>query len=250
MATNPYLKKLPVYPEADVYEKIVIESIQWSGNDFYYIPRTLNKFDQIYGEDVLSSFDVAIPLEMYLEDYTGYGGESEILSKFGMEVRDTCTITFARKRYQEVVMPHVPLSRNQNVVFRPNEGDLIYIPFSQSLFEIKFVEDEQPSFYQTGKRFVWQVKCELFQLNNEKIDTGIPEIDMFGSAINRLSFGFLLEDGSGHILTQDGGWLINEEYVVSKPYNDIIGFGDNSDLKKEFKEILDFSENNPFGDAF
>lgn len=285
MPTNPYFNKNQPHPDSDVYERMTIESIKIKGDLYYYIPRSLNRVDQIYGEDLLSSFDVAIPLEMWLQDTTGYGGESEIISKFGMEIRDTATILFSRKRYTESVVPFIE-NRNDKILFRPNEGDLIYIPFSQSLFEIKFVEDELPGFYQLKKKYVWQVNCELFQLNNEKFATGIESIDSFNGAINRLSFGFKLENGTGYVLNELGGWLINEEYVVSVNrsnesfrflledggnilseksekivsenytteeqknalgYDELRGFGDNDKLKKEFSDIL-FNENNPFGD--
>lgn len=247
MTTNKYFNKKIPHPDHAVYERLIVESLQIKGDDYYYIPRSLNKVDNVYGEDVLSSFDVAIPLEMYLAEISDYGGEGEFISKFGLEIRDTATFIFARKRYTQAVVPFLE-NRNEAYVSRPNEGDLIYSPLSKSLFEIKYVEDELPAFYQLKKKFVWQVSCELFQLNNEKITTGIDEIDYFSGGINRLGYGFLLEDGSGHILTETGGWLVKEEYVVSEQPSDIKAFGDNDALKKEFKQIMDFSEDNPFGE--
>lgn len=240
------------YPQTqNLYEDMIIESIQIAGQDYYYIPRTLStSFDQIFGEDVLSSFESHTIVEMYLSDFSGYGGESEVLSKFGMEIRDTASFLISRKRFTEVVVPILPDDRHENLKWRPCEGDLIYAPFSKSLFEIKFVEDEAPGFYQINKKYVWTLRCELAQTNNDNFDTGSGEVDdLFGINIDRLSFAILSEDGST-ILTEDGGVLMSEEYVVSKPFDDTVGYGDNDAIKKEFMSIINFDSNNPFAERF
>jgi hypothetical protein len=237
--------------EQDLYESLIIENIQWSGQEYIYIPRELSdRLDTIFGEDVLSSFSSSAPIEMWIENYSGYGGESEMLSKFGMEIRDTATFIVSRQKFVEEVVPVVPSSRVEAVKQHPNEGDLIYVPYSQSLFEIKFVEDEYPGFYQLKKKYVWALRCELVQLNNEKFSTGNSEIDsMFNVNLNRLTYQILKEDG-GRILTETGGSTLTEEYVVHKEYDDIRGYGDNDALKKEFTDIMDFTEDNPFGENF
>jgi hypothetical protein len=181
---------------------------------------------------------------------SGYGGESEMLAKFGMEIRDTASFIVSRKRFTEEVVPIVPESRNEKVKWRPCEGDLIYAPFSQSLFEIKFVEDEYPGFYQLKKKYVWALRCELVQLNNEKFETGIEELDeIFGQNVNRLDHKINTEDGFSFIC-EDGGNILLDSYVLSEAYNDIIGYGDNSAIKKEFTEIMDFDSSNPFNELF
>lgn len=250
---NPYLTNATTgyNPTQDLYEGLIIENIQISGQNYIYIPRTLStKFDQIFGEDVLSSFESYAEIEMYVSDVTGYGGESEMLSKFGMEIRDTATFVISRKRYTEVVVPIVPADRHEKLKWRPCEGDLIYAPFSASLFELKFVEDESPSFYQLNKKFVWSLRCELVQLNNEKFNTGNQEVDdKFNLNFDRLNTGILLENGF-NILCEDGGVMLDESYEVSLPVNDMIGFGDNDAIKKEFMDIMNFSADNPFGEKF
>lgn len=250
---NPYLNSATVgYAHTqDLYESLVIENIQISGQDYFYIPRTLSdRVDQVFGEDVLSSFDSYTEIEMYLSDFTGYSGESEMLSKFGMEIRDTASFIISRKRYTELVVPNVPADRNENIKWRPCEGDLIYAPFSKSLFEIKFVEDEAPGFYQINKKYVWALRCELVQLNNENFNTGSDEVDsLFGVNVERLNTGILAEDGST-LLTETGGVVLDEAYVVSKPFDDMLGFGDNDAIKKEFKDIMNFDANNPFAERF
>lgn len=232
--------------EQDLVEGMVIESIQISGMNVIYIPRSLNKVDKIFGEDVLSSFDSYAEIEMYLSDFNGYGGQSEMLAKFGMQIQDTASFLVSRKRYQETVVPILPDSRNTNVVWRPNEGDLIFVPNSKSLFEIVFVEDEEPSFYQLNKKYIWSLRCELMRMNNDKIATGHSEVDdIFGVNMNRLDMSVLSETGF-HILTETGGYILSEDYEVSKEYDDSRGYGDNAAIKKEFLEIMDFDQNNPF----
>lgn len=238
-------------PTQDLYEGMIIENIQISGQNYYYIPRTLStKFDQIFGEDVLSSFDSYAEIEMYLSDFTGFGGESEMLAKFGMEIRDTASFLMSRKRFSEVVVPIVPSDRNEKLKWRPCEGDLIFAPFSKSMFEIKFVEDESPGFYQINKKYMWILRCELVMLNNDKFNTGSAEVDdMFNVNLDRLAAGILLETDF-NLLCEDGGTMLDESYEVSEPVNDMIGYGDNDAIKKEFLDILNFSEKNPFNERF
>lgn len=252
MTTNKYLHPQQGYvSEQNLYEGMVIENIQISGNDVMYIPRTLSgNFDQIFGEDILSSFDSYATIEMWLSDFSGYGGESEMLSKFGMEIRDTATFMVSRKRFIQECTPIAPETRNESIKDRPCEGDLIYVPFSKSLFEIKFVEDEYPGFYQLNKKYIWALRCELVQLNNESFNTGLQEVDdMFGTNLDRLDSSILAEDGT-YILTEDGGRLLTEDYEVSKPYDDLRGYGDNDAIKKEFVDILNFDSKNPFNERF
>lgn len=250
---NPYFNR-PQTGYGDewrLYNSMIIECIQQTGVEVIYIPRSINKMDFVFGEDVLSSFDSHAVVEMYLEDIEGYGGESEMLSKFGMEIRDTATFVVSRDRFHETVSPIFPASRNDMVKDRPCEGDLLYFPLSKSLWEIKFVEDEYPHFYQLHKKYVWSLRCELTQLNNERFQTGHTEVDeYFGETLNRLDRGIGLEDVEGVVLTEDGGYLLDESYVESKPYDEIRGYGDEEAIRKEFLEIIDFTQDNPFNERF
>lgn len=248
MAMNPYFSghRVGYSSEQNLVEGMIIESIEISGVEVIYIPRSLNKVDQVFGEDVLSSFESYAAIPMYLSDFNGYGGQSEMLSKFGMQIQDTASFLVSRKRYKEIVVPILPNSRNEKVVWRPNEGDLIFVPNTKSLFEIMFVEDEEPTEYQLNKKYVWTLRCELFRANNDKISTGNTDIDeMFGPNMNRLDMSILSETGF-HLLTETGGYVLLEDYVVSEPYDDSRGYGDNEVIKKEFLEIMDFDQNNPF----
>lgn len=250
---NPYMSgKLTGYAQTqDLYESLVIENIQISGLDVVYIPRSISSsYDPIFGEDVLSSFNTNIVIEMYMADINSFGGESEIISKFGLEIRDTATFVVSRKRYNDSVVPFILDDRPEPLKWRPNEGDLIYMPISKSLMEIKFVEDEFPGFYQLGKKYVWSLRCELVQLNNETFNTGDEEIDnAFNINADRLNYNLSQEDGFS-ILTEDGGCLLLDEYVVAESYAEIVSYGDNEKIKKEFMDIMNFNSKNPFNERF
>jgi len=250
--SNPYFRaQHGNVNEGNLYESLIIENIEISGNDCYYIPRTLStRLDNIFGEDVLSSFNSYAEICCYVSDITDWGGEQAMLAKFGMEQRNTATFILARKKYTELVVPIVPEDRSEALKWRPNEGDLIYTPFSKSLFEIKYVEDEEPSFYQLNRKFVWTIRCELIQLNNETFKTGVDEIDdKFNNGVDRLSYNFLLEDGNS-LLTELGGCLLQEEYTVGEPFEELASYGDNNSIKKEFMDIMNFNSDNPFNERF
>lgn len=232
--------------EQSLVESLQIESIKICGQDVIYIPRSLNKFDRIFGEDVLSSFDSYAEIEMWTQDFSGFSGASEILSKFGMEIQNTASFIVARKRFVETVSPIYPDSRNIALRNRPCEGDLIYMPNTRSMFEIKFVEDEEPGFYQLNKKYVWTLRCESVNLNNEKFQTGHVEIDTyFGPSMNRLNMAIITESGD-RLLTESGGIIMSEDYSVDPEYDDLRSFGDNTEIKKEFLDIMNFDEKNPF----
>ena len=109
---------------------------------------------------------------MYIENTDGFEGEGDLLSKFGVEVRDQATFIISVRSWERFIS----LDSNLATSFRPNEGDLIYLPLSGSMFEIKFVEHEDP-FYQIGKLFVFKMRCELFEYSGEDFDTDVIEVD-------------------------------------------------------------------------
>ena len=110
---------------------------------------------------------------MYIENTDGFEGEGDLMSKFGIQVRDQATFIISLRSWERFIS----LDSNVATSFRPNEGDLIYLPLSGSMFEIKFVEHEDP-FYQVGKLFVFKLRCELFEYSQEDFDTGIGDIDL------------------------------------------------------------------------
>lgn len=171
MATNPYFK-YDVRSEQNLYEDIVIESLKMYGQDVYYLPRDIVNEDKILGHDVPSRFNSSYKIEMYVDNVAGFDGEGDLFTRFGIEIRDAATFIVSRKRWQQTVQRY----DNDINAPRPAEGDLLYIPFSRKIFQIMHVEHEQP-FYQLQNLPTYQLRCELFQYNDQDLDTGIEEID-------------------------------------------------------------------------
>jgi len=157
-------------------EDIIVESIQIYGQDFTYIPRTLVAKDEILGEDRLSEFKKSFPIEMYLESADGFEGQGAFIQRFGMFMEQSATLTVSRRRWEQLVGRYgTGILKN-----RPSEGDLLHFPLTGGLFEIKFVQHQDP-FYQIGRLQVYKLQVELFQYSSEHIDTGDAAVDAFES---------------------------------------------------------------------
>jgi hypothetical protein len=173
MPTNVYFTQ-GTANEQYLIEDLILESITIYGQDFMYIPRKLVSKDNILGEDRLSEFKSSFPIEMYLETVDGFQGQGAFIQKFGLMMEQSATLTVARRRWEQMVGRF-----GQTIIpSRPNEGDLLYFPLTGGLFEIKFVQHQDP-FYQLGKLYIYKLEVELFQYSSEAIDTGVPEIDEF-----------------------------------------------------------------------
>jgi hypothetical protein len=171
--TNVYFTQ-GIRSEQLLMEDLIIESLRMYGKELYYIPRTLVSKDEILGEDRLSEFKTAFPIEMYFENIDSYGGQGAFIQKFGLMIEQSATLVVARRRWDQFVGRYGVTI----VPDRPNEGDLLWFPMTNSLFELKFVQHQDP-FYQLGKLYVYKLQVELFQYSSERIDTGIKEIDAF-----------------------------------------------------------------------
>lgn len=171
MPTNVYFNHA-VQSEQDLHEDLVVESLRFFGHECFYLPRTIVDEDELFGEDTSSKFDDAYSVEMYIENTEGFEGEGDLLSKFGVEVRDQATFVLSRRTWNRFVS----LDQNLVTATRPQEGDLIYFPLGNQVFEIRFVEHENP-FYQLGKLNVFKLQCETFEYSHEAFDTGIAELD-------------------------------------------------------------------------
>lgn len=245
MPTNNYFQNgggIGTTNEQRLIEDLIIESLKIYGHDTFYLPRTMVNKDTIFDEAQLSSFTQAYPLEMYLDNVQGFEGQGDIFTRFGMEVRDQATFILAKRRWEDMVTRQGPtVSRKA----RPVEGDLIYFSKTKSMFEIKYVDFQNP-FYQAGQIYVFRLVCELFEYSSEDIDTGIAEIDAIETKYSQdmLEYQFKLESGD-LLLKEDTGSLITEAYqtTVSEPI-------DNADFDNliTLEGILDFSESNPFGE--
>lgn len=179
MATNVYFSQ-KVRSEQHLYEDIVIESLKMYGQDVYYLPRKVVSEDSILNEDIESVFEDAYIIEMYIANVDGFEGDGNLLSKFGVEIRDQANFIVAKKRWNQ----YIGLDNNSVSSIRPNEGDLIYLPLSKSLFEIRFVEHESP-FYQLSNLPTYTLQCELFEYSGESIKTGIDDVDNINQNISQ-----------------------------------------------------------------
>jgi hypothetical protein len=280
MNTNVYFNNFNYPREQDLVEDLTIEAIKVYGHNVKYLPRTKVKIDNLLGEDVLSKFEEDINVEMYIKNVEGFEGEGDLLSRFGLEIRDQITFTVARKRFdQAITSPKLITEVGYNIIFeegssktpsrqflnqpqdthafmlegddyintlnRPMEGDLIYFPLVQKIFEIKFVEHEQ-IFYQTGRLQTYDIRCELFEYSSERFNTGNTGIDFVEStySLNTLIHQFNLEDGSGAIKKENDGLLLQEYTIESTDRS-----ANNSLFQTQADSILDFSEKNPFSEA-
>src|SRR5210317_558390 len=156
MATNVYFDNFTNTPEQNLIEDLVIESIRIYGHDIWFCPRTLNNYDSTYNEDAISSYDSSYQIEMYIKNVEGFEGEGDFLSKFNIQIRDEITLTVANRTFQNEVGA-------EEVLVRPREGDLIYMPLTAKVYVIKYAEHEAPNFYQLGALQCYDLRCELFE---------------------------------------------------------------------------------------
>ena len=195
---------------------MIIESIRVYGHDLWYIPRTLVAKDELLNEDDLSTFTRAFMIEAYIKNVDSFGGDGDLLSKFGLRISDTVTFTIAIRKFNE----DVALYDEQ---IRPNEGDLIYFPLNRKMFEVQFVEHEA-IFYQMGQLQTYDLRCELFEFSQERFNTGVLEIDtLFNS----------------YVLTSNAAIANVESFDL---------MADNFTIETAADAIIDFSEVNPFGE--
>ena len=283
MATNTYFSQ-GTTGEQDLTQSLVNEQIKMFGKDVYYIPRTLVKQDTVFGEDTMSKFEGAYLIEAFIEDNSGFRGDGDMFTKFGVQIADQATFVISRTRFTEAVDDNATLI----VEGRPNEGDLVYFPMANKIFEIQFVEYEVP-FFTLGKIYTWGLRCELFQYSDEDIDTGITEVDAIEvNYANAISVN-VAEGGTGDFVAEEivtGGnsnvtatvksWnsatrqlvLYNRSGIFSIPetltgntssaawtsatYNTLNNKNDESQsnwaIETQADAIVDFTEGNPFGE--
>lgn len=293
MPTNVYFNNFSYAREQDLVEDLSIEAIKIYGHNVKYIPKNAARRDPLFGEDTLSDYTDAVDIEMYIKNVEGFEGEGDFLSKFNLEIRDSVTLTVARKRFdqarserlstevgysylQESANTAAPsrqyLSTSANTALfginletatsdgyaitsnRPTEGDLIWFPMVDKLFEIKFVEHEAV-FYQTGRLQTYDLRCELFTYSNERIDTGISEIDAIEDNLSTdiLGFEISLDDdggyGAGTLQLEDGGSLMQEYRIEDNQPTANNEYFSSNDPVFSSSSVIDFSERNPFSEV-
>ena len=162
--------------EQDLVQDLINEQLRMYGVEVHYIPRKYMTTNTVIREVIESEFNNAFPIEAYVDTYDGYEGQGTILSKFGVQPLNDLNIIISKERFETYITPLIKNLPNIELSTRPKEGDLIYFPLGDRLFEIKFVEREKP-FYQLQKTYVYELRCELFRYEDEIIDTSIEYID-------------------------------------------------------------------------
>ena len=283
MATNKYFNNFSFAREQDLVEDLTIEAIKIYGHNVKYLPKTISGIDHLFGEDKLLKYETAADVEMYIKNVEGFEGEGEFMSKFGVQLNDQLTLTVARKRFdqirteklstevgynylQESANTDAPSrqfltgnSHTESIILetgttgvnnysitseRPQEGDLVFFPLVNKIFEIKYVEHED-IFYQTGRLQSYDLRCELFKYSSEQIRTGNTDIDSVETAgtLDTLLYQLLLEDGD-KLLEEEGDSLVQEYQLFTQDAG-----ANNSFFQSEGESIIDFSERNPFSEV-
>jgi len=276
MSVNKYFQNYSYGREQRVEDDLIVEVIKIYGVDVQYMPRTIFNEIEEFGEDPLSQFNLAVPIEVYVNNLENFQGEGDFLSKFNLEIRDQITLTMARRRWDQIRTEKLSdevgniylvetnsdsySSNTDNYLLevgsangysisssRPLEGDLIYIPFinngNGAIYEIKFVEHER-IFYQHGKLYTYEMTCELFRYSSDRLDTGNNDIDIIETRLSRdlQQQGYLMEN-SDLLVQEEGSYLIQEyriETVASTANNELF-------TQRSFIDV-NFSERNPFSE--
>jgi hypothetical protein len=236
MATNPHFDFYTPESEQDLIQDLIVEAIQIYGQNVIYIPRNLGNFDQLYDTDDQSTYTTTIPVEMYTENIDGFQGQRDIYTKFSLEIRDSVTLSIARRTFELTIQPIT----NQP---RPMEGDLVYFTVNKKCFQIKYVNNKE-FFYPLGALPLYQLELNLFEYSDETFDTGIPEVD----AIQK-NFSLNVRD---HAITlPDGTPLVDQanNLIVPPSFDEqnIIPSDDNGILRQSDTSLIDWSTFNPIG---
>ena len=194
MPLNPFFLQGSA-SEQRLVQDLVNEQLRMFGIEVYYLPREIKNRKQVFQEVQSSEFDDNFLIEAYVNTYDGYTGGGDVLTKFGMQLKDELVVTISKERWEDYIAPFLAMgdAYETELAHRPREGDLIYFPLGGRFFEVKFVEHENP-FYQLQKNYVYELQCELFEYENEVIDTGIEAIDTkvsnVGEIINLKMIGY------------------------------------------------------------
>lgn len=238
MAISTFFDNFTTYGEQQLLQDLGTEMIQRYGIDVYYMPRSHVNIDKVFLEDALSEFKQATLIEVYIKTFMGWQGEGDLMQKFGISMADQITFSMMRNRWKD------EFTNFQPNLIRPLEGDFIFLPLTNALFEVKFVEHES-NFYQTGLLTFYDVKCERVNYSSEKIETGIAEIDNIANKFNNAADEFFMLDQAGEDLEAgDGSSFIYGQFDTDKIDSTV----QNTVFSKEGRNFIDFSKKNPLGE--
>jgi hypothetical protein len=264
MARNRFFNQYtPVRQEQNLVEDLIIEAIKIYGVQAYYLPRTHVNLDTLYAEDASMLFDDAIELELYIKTFDGFIGQEDFLSKFGLQIDESINFVVAQKRFLQSLKTGLLTEYSYNLlqedgnellneitydydaIIRPREGDLIWLPMAKYMYEIKFTENIE-NFFQLGKLYTFELRCERYRYSNERIDTDIEEIDnveeIFSQSTEFITKALLEDDNL--LLLQDGTYLVEEGVHIQE--KDTTAENEYLTDKIQDDDVLDFTEYNPF----
>ena len=246
MAQNVFFNNFANSQEQKLIEDLTIESIGIYGVEAYYLNKTYGDYDYLYGEDDLGTFSDYYTVPMYINSVEGFGGEGDFLSKFGVEQRDTMTMSVARWTFEQEVG-----NESKANIARPREGDAIYFPLNKKLYTINFVEHE-PVFYQMGALQFYELRLEMFEYAGERLSTGLFEVDKLETARSMDTFiksQLIMETGDPElpIHIETGQTILLSGYTENDQ-------DDRTDSENDFFEtnadgFLDFSDGDPFSEG-
>jgi hypothetical protein len=274
---NKYFQNFQYAGEQDIVEDLFQEAIKVYGVNIKYMPKTLVKQDNVWGEDVLRQFNLAVEIEMYVKNTEGFEGAGDLITRAGLDINDEMTLTVSRMRWNQVRAGESVIDEMNNMVqlesantatpansamimleagtagtngysitsSRPEEGDVLLFPINKKLYEVKFVEHEEV-FYQTGKLQSYDLRCELFTYSSEMMDTGDVDIDAVETSfsLDLLDTEVLLESGD-KLLNEDGDKMLLQSRLAETADPQ----ANNEFFQLQADSIMDFSERNPFSEV-
>ena len=283
MALNPHFLQ-GSRGEQRLVQSLINEHLKIYGVEVTFIPRKFVNQSTIIEEVTASRFDDNFLIEAYVENYDGYAGAGDVLTKFGMSLRDEVTLTISKERFEEFIAPFMEADDDIELSSRPREGDLVFFPLGNRLFEVKFVEHEDP-FYQFGKLYTYKLTCELFQYSGEtggtdgildgQIDEGFIVKYYYDSITGAPSIGETVTGGTSGTTAKVNLWNTTESWVELRAFNGEFqtgetltgsdsgftinittfdelnikdAYADNLDFETLGDNLLDFTEVNPFGE--
>ena len=285
MALNPFFLQGSV-GEQNLMQELINEQLKIYGVEITYIPRKIVNRSTVFEELERSKFDDNFLLEAYVETFDGYGGQGDIMTKFGMTLKDELTVSISRERFEDFIAPFMEAMPDDEMIIdtRPREGDLVFFPLGNRLFEVKFVEHEDP-FYQFGKLFTYKLTCELFQYSGEtggadgildgQVDEGFIVKYYYDSITGAPSIGETVTGGTSGTTAKVNLWNTTESWVELRAFNGEFqtgetltgsdsgftinittfdelnikdAYADNLDFETLGDNLLDFTEVNPFGE--
>ena len=224
--------------EQQLLNNLVVEATNIHGLDCYYVPRNINNKDKLYYTDDQSSYTNAYMVALYVENVDGFQGDGNLMSKFGLEIRDQIVLSIPITSFNSEIGAYTSQ-------IRPNEGDVIFFPFNKKCFQIKYV-DKFEMFFMLGKVYTYRLTCELFEYSNETFNTGIADIDAIQTNFSTNILDWSLLDESGQpVLTEDSDYIVSEKYDLET----IDPTTENKEIQTESSSFIDFSEADPFADG-